>query len=63
MALLAPHGAPAIAPSAQGTLMVVFQPAEETAEGSDKMIKDGLTTRFPKPDVILGQHLLQYRLK
>ena len=45
----------------QGTLLVVFQPAEETAEGSDKMIKDGLTTRFPKPDVILGQHLLQYR--
>ena len=45
----------------QGTLMVVFQPAEETGEGSDKMIKDGLTTRFPKPDVILGQHLMQYR--
>ncbi len=44
-----------------GTLMVVFQPAEETAQGSAKMIEDGLTERFPKPDIILGQHLLQYR--
>ena len=45
----------------QGTLLVVFQPAEETAQGSAKMIEDGITSRFPKPDVILGQHLLQYR--
>lgn len=45
----------------QGTLMVVFQPAEETAQGSAKMIEDGITKNFPKPDVILGQHLLQYR--
>lgn len=45
----------------QGTLMVVFQPAEETGEGSAKMIEDGMVTKFPKPDVILGQHLLQYR--
>ncbi|MBQ7884276.1 MAG: amidohydrolase [Phascolarctobacterium sp.] len=45
----------------QGTLLVVFQPAEETAQGSAKMIEDGITSRFPKPDIILGQHLLQYR--
>lgn len=44
-----------------GTLMVVFQPAEETAQGSAKMIEDGFTSRFPKPDIILGQHLMQYR--
>lgn len=44
-----------------GTLMVVFQPAEETGEGSEKMIADDMLTRFPKPDIILGQHLLQYR--
>ncbi|PSJ58859.1 M20 family metallopeptidase [Pseudaminobacter soli (ex Li et al. 2025)] len=41
-----------------GTVMAVFQPAEETAEGSQAMIGDGLFTRFPKPDVILGQHVM-----
>lgn len=41
-----------------GTLMPVFQPAEETAEGSQAMIDDGLFKRFPKPDVILGQHVM-----
>src|SRR4029079_10292952 len=41
----------------QGTLMAVFQPAEETAEGAQAMIDDGLFDRFPKPDVILGQHV------
>ncbi len=45
----------------QGTLMAVFQPAEETAEGSQAMLDDGMIDRFPRPDVILGQHLLQYR--
>ncbi|HEX9018724.1 MAG TPA: amidohydrolase [Anaerolineaceae bacterium] len=44
-----------------GTVMTVFQPAEETAEGSQAMLDDGMMDRFPKPDVILGQHLLQYR--
>src|SRR3954471_15337977 len=42
----------------QGTLMAVFQPAEETAEGAQAMIDDGLFDRFPKPDVILGQHVM-----
>lgn len=42
----------------KGTLMAVFQPAEETAEGSRAMIDDGLFKRFPKPDVILGQHVM-----
>lgn len=41
-----------------GTLMVVFQPAEETAEGAQAMIDDGLFDRFPKPDVVLGQHVM-----
>jgi hippurate hydrolase len=41
-----------------GTLMVVFQPAEETAEGAQAMIDDGLFQRFPKPDVVLGQHVM-----
>lgn len=42
----------------QGTLMPVFQPAEETAEGAHAMLQDGLAERFPKPDVILGQHVM-----
>src|SRR5690349_19667497 len=42
----------------KGTLMAVFQPAEETAEGARAMIDDGLLTRFPKPDVVLGQHVM-----
>jgi len=41
-----------------GTLMAVFQPAEETGEGAQAMIDDGLFKRFPKPDVILGQHVM-----
>jgi amidohydrolase len=41
-----------------GTLMLVFQPAEETAEGAQAMIDDGLFKRFPKPDVVLGQHVM-----
>ena len=42
----------------QGTLMAVFQPGEETAEGAQAMIDDGLFKRFPKPDVVLGQHVM-----
>ena len=42
----------------QGTLMAVFQPAEEIGAGAQAMIDDGLFNRFPKPDVILGQHVM-----
>jgi hippurate hydrolase len=41
-----------------GTLMAVFQPAEETAAGARAMVDDGLLDRFRKPDVILGQHVM-----
>jgi len=41
-----------------GTLMAVYQPAEETAAGAQAMIDDGLFERFPKPDVVLGQHVM-----
>ena len=40
-----------------GTLMAVFQPAEEFGDGARAMIDDGLYTRFGKPAVILGQHV------
>lgn len=42
----------------RGTLIVLFQPGEETAQGARAMIDDGLFTRFPKPDVVLGQHVM-----
>jgi len=42
----------------QGTVMAVFQPAEETAAGAQAMIDDGLFEKFPKPSVILGQHVM-----
>jgi amidohydrolase len=32
----------------RGTLMVVFQPGEETAQGAQAMINDNLPTRFPQ---------------
>ncbi|HEY7890429.1 MAG TPA: M20 family metallopeptidase [Steroidobacteraceae bacterium] len=41
-----------------GTIMTVFQPAEETASGAQAMIDDGLFKRFPKPEVVLGQHVM-----
>lgn len=42
----------------KGTLIVVLQPAEETSEGARAMIDDGFFSRFPRPDVILGQHVI-----
>jgi hippurate hydrolase len=39
-----------------GTLMIVGQPAEETIGGAEAMLKDGLFTRFPKPDYALALH-------
>jgi hippurate hydrolase len=39
-----------------GTLVFVGQPAEEVVQGAENMIKDGLMTRFPKPDFVIGLH-------
>ncbi|MEU0524350.1 amidohydrolase [Streptomyces niveus] len=40
----------------KGTLLVVGQPAEETLEGADAMLADGLYERFGTPDTVLAQH-------
>jgi amidohydrolase len=40
-----------------GTLVVVFQAAEETGAGAHALVDDGLFDRVPKPDVVLGQHV------
>ena len=39
-----------------GTLMLIAQPAEETISGAQRMVKDGLFTRFPKPDIGIALH-------
>jgi hippurate hydrolase len=39
-----------------GTLMLIGQPAEEPVAGAAAMLKDGLFTRFPKPDYALSLH-------
>ncbi|MFZ6991065.1 amidohydrolase [Curtobacterium sp. RRHDQ66] len=39
-----------------GTVVAVFQPAEEVISGARAMVDDGLVDRFPKPSVVLGQH-------
>jgi hippurate hydrolase len=40
-----------------GTLVLVGQPAEEMVQGAARMIKDGLYTRFPKPDFAVALHV------
>jgi amidohydrolase len=40
-----------------GTLVVVFQPAEELGRGARAMVDDGLYDLVPKPDIVLGQHV------
>lgn len=40
-----------------GTLIAVFQPAEELGAGAGAMVTDGLFDIVPKPDVVLGQHV------
>src|SRR3954465_3440622 len=39
-----------------GTLMLIGQPAEERVAGAEAMLKDGLFTRFPKPDFAVAVH-------
>jgi amidohydrolase len=40
----------------RGTLVMVAQPAEEAIAGAAAMLKDGLYTRFPRPDFALAVH-------
>ncbi|MEW2306656.1 amidohydrolase [Streptomyces sp. NPDC006655] len=40
----------------RGTVVAVFQPAEEVG-GAPKMLADGFADRFPRPDVCLAQHV------
>lgn len=40
-----------------GTVLAVFQPAEEIGAGAQAMVDDSLFERFGTPDVVLGQHV------
>ncbi len=40
----------------KGTLIMIGQPAEELVVGAAAMLKDGLFTRFPKPDFAVAVH-------
>ncbi|KAK9413263.1 putative metal-dependent amidase [Seiridium unicorne] len=46
-----------------GTLIVLFQPAEERGSGAKAMVDDGLYDRhkIPVPDFVLGQHVMALR--
>lgn len=41
-----------------GTLVALFQPAEEVLGGARAMVADNLAERFPAPDIVLGQHVI-----
>jgi len=40
-----------------GTVVAYFQPAEELGAGAQAMVDDGIAERFPKPSIVLGQHV------
>ncbi|MDF2554916.1 MAG: metal-dependent amidase/aminoacylase/carboxypeptidase [Microbacterium sp.] len=40
-----------------GTVVALFQPAEEFGAGARAMLADGVRDRYPAPTVVLGQHL------
>ncbi|WP_228266511.1 amidohydrolase [Ornithinimicrobium ciconiae] len=40
-----------------GTVVLVFQPGEETAAGAVAMLEDGLWDKVPRPEVMFAQHL------
>ena len=39
-----------------GTIVFMFQPAEETSGGTEAMLNDGLLSRFPRPDFAVALH-------
>ena len=39
-----------------GTLIMLGQPAEETGEGANAMLRDDLYTKFPRPDFAIALH-------
>lgn len=44
-----------------GTVVLIFQPGEETAQGAAAMVEDGLWNKAPHPEVVFGQHVMPAR--
>jgi metal-dependent amidase/aminoacylase/carboxypeptidase family protein len=44
-----------------GTVVLVFQPAEEKGAGARAMVDGGLYERVPVPDVVVGGHVVPLR--
>ncbi len=44
-----------------GTLIVLFQPAEEGLAGAQSMVDDGLYKKVPEPDLCVGAHVVPER--
>ena len=44
-----------------GTVVLIFQPGEETAQGAAAMVEDGLWEKAPHPEVVFGQHVMPAR--
>ncbi|MGW8482358.1 amidohydrolase [Microbacterium sp. NPDC055903] len=43
-----------------GTIVVIIQPAEEFGAGARAMLDAGILDRYPKPDIVLGQHVTPF---
>ncbi|MEU1174756.1 amidohydrolase [Streptomyces microflavus] len=41
-----------------GTVVAIFQPAEEVGSGAKSMIDDGLYDKVPQPSIVLAQHVM-----
>src|SRR5690606_38944257 len=42
----------------RGTVLAVFQPGEEVAQGASAMVADWDNAGLPRADVVLGQHVM-----
>lgn len=42
----------------RGTVLAVFQPGEEVAQGASAMVADWDQAGLPRPEVVLGQHVM-----
>lgn len=40
----------------RGTLVLIWQPAEETIDGAKAMLNDGLYSKIPRPDYVVALH-------
>lgn len=44
----------------RGTVLFIFQPAEEVAAGAAKMVEAGLWDIVPVPEIVFGMHVMPY---